>query len=80
MVLTPIAAASSIISTKCAGSRFTSSMYSIPLFALANKPGEKTRFPPFCIVFEKSRDPNTRSSVAPMGRLIKGVDISRISS
>lgn len=40
---------------------------------------KKTGFPPFLRVAEKSIDPKTRSSVAPMGRSTKGVDISTVS-
>mmetsp|Transcript_16805 Transcript_16805/g.36677 ORF Transcript_16805/g.36677 Transcript_16805/m.36677 type:complete len:260 (+) Transcript_16805:1389-2168(+) len=75
-VLTPEAAASSRTSTRWAGSRLTSSMYKIPRLAAAKRPGAKTGLPPPFRVAEKSIEPRTRSSVAPMGRSTKGVAIS----
>ena len=77
--LTPEAEASNKTSTKWAGRRFTSSMYKMPRLADARRPGKKTGFPPFFRVAEKSMDPKTRSSVAPMGRSTKGVEISVVS-
>mmetsp|Transcript_64377 Transcript_64377/g.130976 ORF Transcript_64377/g.130976 Transcript_64377/m.130976 type:complete len:267 (+) Transcript_64377:1881-2681(+) len=77
MVFTPEAAASSKTSTRWAGKRLTSSMYKIPRLAAARRPGEKTGFPPDFRVAEKSIEPNTRSSVAPIGRSTKGVAILR---
>mmetsp|Transcript_3647 Transcript_3647/g.10365 ORF Transcript_3647/g.10365 Transcript_3647/m.10365 type:complete len:311 (+) Transcript_3647:721-1653(+) len=76
-VFTPPAAASRTTSTKLSSSRFTSSMYSMPLLAFPNRPGEKALLPD-CSADSTSRVPQTLSSVAPRGSSTRGVFALRV--
>ncbi len=71
MRFTPLAATSRSTSTRWSGRRFTSSTYSTPPSAAASRPGRSRAAPPVRAAW-RSREPTTRSSVAPTGSSTNG--------